>query len=211
MTPTTTHGARIAEAAEWRLIGLLFERPRSGWHEEAAALVREVPDAALRDAAAVARNATEGEYLRLLGPGGVVSPREVTYQPFADPGHLLAELAMAYDAFAFQPRVEDPIDHIAVEVAFVGYLLLKEAFAEARGDGNAAAIAAAARRAFAEEHLAALAAPFAQRLQAAGPSYLLSCARLLAERMPVRPPAPSLPSPPDVPDVCSACAPRLTD
>jgi len=211
MTRATTHTARIAEAAEWRLIGLLLERPRSGWHQESAALVREVHDVALRDAAAVARDATEGEYLRLLGPGGVVSPREVTYQPFADPGHLLAELATAYDAFAFRPCVEEPLDHLAVEVAFVGYLLLKEAFADARGDGNATAVTTAARRAFVEAHLAALAVPFAQRLQAAGPSYLLPCAQLLAARMPARPSASLPPSPLDVPDICAACAPGLTD
>jgi len=180
------HTARIAEAAEWRLIGLLLERPRSGWHEEVAALVREVHDVALPEAAAAARDAAEGKYLRLLGPGGVVSPREVTYQPFADPGHVLAELATVYDAFAFRPRVEEPIDHVAVEVAFVGYLLLKEAFVDACGDEAAAAVTAAARSTFVEAHLAALAVPFAQRLQAVGPSYLLPIAQLLAARVPAR-------------------------
>lgn len=197
----TTH---IAAAAEWRLIGLLLERPRRGWHEEVARLSREVHDRPLRDAAAAARDAGEGDYLHLLGPGGLVSPRAVTYQPFADPGQLLAELATVYDAFAFRPQVEEPIDHIAVEVAFVGYLLLKEAFATARGDRAAAATTAIARRAFVETHLAAFAGTFVQRLEATGPSYLLPIAQLLAARVPARQAAQPLPSV-DAVEVCAAC------
>jgi nitrate reductase assembly molybdenum cofactor insertion protein NarJ len=182
-TADTTH---IAAAAEWRLIGLLLERPRRGWHEEVARLAGEVQDGSLRGAAAMARDASEGEYLRLFGPGGVVSPREVTYQPFADPGQLLAELAAVYGAFAFRPQVEEPLDHIAVEAAFVGYLLLKEAFALARGDRAAAATTAKARRDFVAAHLAALGTTFAQRLEDAGPAYVRPVGRLLAARLPAR-------------------------
>ncbi len=195
----------IADAAEWRLIGVLFERPRAGWHGEIATLAAEVRDSALRDAAATARDAREGEYLRLLGPGGVVSPREVTYQSFADPGRLLAELAMVYDAFGFRPRVEEPLDHVAVEAAFVGYLLLKEAYARVRGERTTSAITVAARRAFIEAHLGAFVATFAQSLEEVGASYLLPAARLLAERLPARPPLPLPASPLEVPDVCGAC------
>jgi TorA maturation chaperone TorD len=184
MARTKAYTTLIAEAAEWRLIGLLLERPRCGWHDEVAALAREAGNDALRAAAMAARAATEGDYLRLLGHGGAVSPREVTYQPFADPGQMLAALATVYEAFAFRPRVEEPIDHIAVELAFVSYLLLKEGFARARGDREAAATTAAARRAFMEGHLAVFARTFAQRLEAVGPSYLLGCSQLLAARLP---------------------------
>ena len=194
----------IAEAAEWRLIGLLLERPRPGWHEEVATLSREVRDLALRDAATAARGASEGDYLHLLGPGGLVSPRAVTYEPFADPGQLLAELATVYDAFAFRPHVEEPIDHIAVEVAFVGYLLLKEAFAAAGGDHAAAATVAGARRDFVETHLATLAGAFAQRLVNADASYLQPLARRLAARFPARHAAQPLPCT-ESGDVCGAC------
>lgn len=184
----------IVTAVEWRLIGLLLERPRPGWHEEVRSLSREVRDRTLRAAAAAASDAAEGGYLHLMGPGALVSPREVTYQPFADPGQLLAELATAYDAFAFRPHMEEPIDHIAVEVAFVGYLLLKEAFATMRGDDEAAVTTSSARRGFMDRHLAAFAAPFAQRLEQAGPSYLHTIAQLLAARLPApqtRQPPPS--------------------
>jgi nitrate reductase assembly molybdenum cofactor insertion protein NarJ len=205
MAGTKAYTRLIAEAAEWRLMGLLLERPREGWHEEVARLGSEMHDPKLRAAVAAAQGATQGDYLHLVGPGGVVSPREVASQPFADPGQLLAQVATCYEAFAFRPHVEEPIDHIAVEVAFVGYLLLKEAFASARGDAEAAATTAAARLGFIETHLAALAVTFAQRLENTGSSYLLVTARRLAARVPAQPPARMLSSAADVLDVCGAC------
>jgi nitrate reductase assembly molybdenum cofactor insertion protein NarJ len=172
----------ISEAAEWRLIAVLLERPRAGWHAEVAALAREVSNGALSAAARGARTASEGEYLHLVGPGGLVSPRAVSYRSFEDPGRILADLAATYAAFAFQPRAEESFDHFAVAAGFVGYLLLKEAFAVARGDGEAASMTAAARSGFLEAHLTA-ARPFAERLAASG-SYLAAAARVLAERVP---------------------------
>lgn len=204
MSDFTIRSAGIAEAAAWRLIGALFERPRQGWHAEIAALGAEARDATLRAVAATAADATEGDYLSLLGPGGAVSPREVTYQPFADPGHLLAELATTYEAFAFRPRAEDPIDHIAVEASFVAYLLLKEAYAAARGEDAYVTTTAAARAAFIAAHVSVLGAALADRLETASPSYLLATARLLGARLPARPPVP-LPSSLDLPDLCGAC------
>lgn len=195
----------ITTAAEWRLISLLLQRPRPGWLEEVGALAREVRDERLCAAAAAACDATEGAYLRLIGPGGAVSPREVASQPFQDPGHLLAQLATTYGAFAFHPRVEDPIDHVAVEADFVGYLFLKEAFASARGDAEAAATTAAARSSFIESHLAILAATLARRLQSAGTSYLLPTAQLLAARVPACQPVPLPPAAGGALDVCGAC------
>jgi hypothetical protein len=205
MTRSTDYRARIAEAAEWRLIGLLLERPRGSWHAETATLGGEVADRELRAVVAATSAAKEGDYLHVLGPGGLVSPREVTYQPFADPGQLLAQLATCYDAFAFRPHVEEPLDHIAVEVAFVSYLLLKEAFARARGATPASATTAHARRSFVERHLAPFAATFVQRLESAGPSYLLPIARCLVTRVPAHSPR-ALRVPADDPqDVCGAC------
>ena len=197
-------GARIAvaAAAEWRLLGLLLERPRAGWHEEVAQLGCEAGEAAMREVAETAGDAREGEYLALLGPGGAVSPREVAYRGLEDPGRVLADLATAYQAFAFRPRAEDPIDHIAVEVAFVAYLFLKEGFALASGDVEAAETTAAARGAFVTEHVATIAAPLAERLAAAGPSRLARAAALVAARVPHRE-APALA--PDLPDGCGMC------
>jgi len=81
--------SRIAHAAEWRLLGLLFERPRDAWRREVANVAQEVADAALSGAAAGAQDATEGHYLAMLGPGGAVSPREVKYRSFEDPGRFV--------------------------------------------------------------------------------------------------------------------------
>jgi len=196
----------IAPAAEWRLISLLFERPRAGWHAEVAALAREVHDPELGAAAEAARTAGEGEFLSVLGPGGRVSPREVAYRSFEDPGQILAALSAVYGAFAYQPRAEDPLDHVAVEAGFVGYLLLKEAFAAAGGQRKAAAMAAVTRSDFLQTHLAPLAAPLAERLQAAGPAYLAAVARVLAARLPAPAPVVTDTAQPDDNPACGACA-----
>jgi hypothetical protein len=192
----------VAKAAQWRLLGLLLERPRAGWHDEVARLAREVDDDTIRDTVAAAAAAGEGEYLALLGPGGTVSPREVSYRGIEDPGRVLAELRVTYEAFAFVPRAEDPADHVAVEAAFVSYLFLKEGFARAAGNVDAAEITAAAREAFVAEHVSAMAAPLAHRLAAVGPSAPARAAALLADRVPRRQ-AP--PPPPEPPDGCGSC------
>jgi hypothetical protein len=184
----------------------LLARPCPGSSEEIEALAREVQEPALRAAAAAAHAASEGAYLRLVGPGGAVSPREVTYRPFEDPGWVLADLKHYYDAFAFRPRAEDPIDHVAVEADFVGYRLLKEAFARARGDAEGALVASEARGRFLASHLAAIAEPFAERLTAAGPTHLAAAARVLAGRVPApaRPQA-SLADQPESPESSEGC------
>jgi nitrate reductase assembly molybdenum cofactor insertion protein NarJ len=175
----------LAAAAQWRLLGLLLERPRDGWHQEVAALAAETDHRALRAAAGGARGATESTYLAAFGPGGAVSPREVGHRPFADPGWVLADLARFYDAFGFRPRAEDPPDHVAVEAGFVGYLLLKEAYAAAREDGAAADVAAEARREFLGTHLGELAHPLARALaRRRDGAPLAMAARALAARVP---------------------------
>jgi hypothetical protein len=209
---TAAAATAVAAAAEWRLLGLLLERPRAGWHDEVARLGREVGGIAIRDAVAAAGGAGEGEYLALLGPGGLVSPREVAYRGLQDPGRVLADLAAVYQAFAFRPRAEDPMDHIAVEVAFVGYLFLKEGFALATGDTEAAETTAAARAAFVSEHLSTMATRLAERLAAcrlsSGPA---RTAALVAARVPRRD-APALPpglsEAEGAPEGCGVCALR---
>ena len=136
----------MADALDWRLISLLLERPRSGWLEEAEALAAETRDTQLSNAVQAARSATEGTYLSLFAEGGFVSPRETTWRHREDPGQILADIAAFYQAFAFRPRAEDPLDHVAVEAGFIGYLCLKEARAIAHGDAESADTTASARR-----------------------------------------------------------------
>jgi hypothetical protein len=188
MTRPTTIADALGEAARWRLAALLLERPRAGWLDELRALAREVDDAALGAAVDAAPDATEGDYLALLGPGGAVPAREVGYRAGRDPGWLLSDVARFYDAFAYRPRAEDPADHFAVEVGFVGYLWLKEALARSRGDGEAADVTAEARRVFVDEHLAGVAQAFARTLVAAGDaSHLASAAAVVAKLVPAGP------------------------
>ncbi len=173
----------LAEAAEWRLMGLLLERPRPGWGNEVKSLASEVLDEPLKAAAEASREATEGTYLGLLGPGGFVSPREVAYRPQEDPGKIMSDLAAFYEAFAFSPEAEDPLDHIAVEAGFAGYLRLKELYALARGDEKAVATTAEAHRHFLEEHLGTFVEPFAQGLEPSGVPYLFETAQALRIRV----------------------------
>ncbi len=171
----------LAGALDWRLIGLLLERPRSGWIEEAEALAAETGHEDLRHAVKAARGATEGTYLSLFAEGGFVSPRETTWRHREDPGQILADIAGFYEAFAFRPRAEDPFDHVAVEAGFIGYLCLKEAEALARGDEENAEITAGARRSFIDDHLGHFAEQWAERVSATGVPHLCAAAQALVE------------------------------
>lgn len=173
----------LRQAAEWRLLGLLFERPRAGWREEVEGLCREVLDPEIKAAATAARGeASEGLYLALLGPGGPVSPREVSYRGMEDPGHLLADIEAFYQAFAFSPETEEAPDHLSVEAGFLGYLCLKAAYARARGNDEEAEVAARASAKFREAHLSTFAWVVAERLEATDVRYLTLAAKVLAHR-----------------------------
>jgi nitrate reductase assembly molybdenum cofactor insertion protein NarJ len=173
----------LREATAWRLLGLLLERPRDGWWQELEMLGREVADPEIRAAADAAREAAnEGRYLALVGPGGPVSLREVTYRGMEDPGRIIADISGFYEAFAFQPETEEAPDHLAVEAGFLGYLCLKEAYARARGTEDEAEVAAQAAVRFREEHLSTLAWPVAERLAEADARYLSLAAAALARR-----------------------------
>jgi hypothetical protein len=182
LNPNQESRRAMADALDWRLIGLLLERPRSGWIEEAEALAAETRDTQLMDAVQAARGATEGTYLSLFAEGGFVSPRETTWRHREDPGQILADIAGFYQAFAFRPRAEDPLDHVAVEAGFIGYLCLKEARALAHGDEESAETTASARRRFIGDHLGQFAEKWADRVSATGVPHLSAAARVIAER-----------------------------
>jgi len=157
--------ALLVESARWRLVGLLFRRPRAGWTTEVARAATEVADPELARAAELAASATEGAYLALLGPGSSISPREASHRPHEDPGKNLAQLTAFYDAFAYRGEREDPLDHVAVEADFAGYLALKEAYARAGGADENARLTAEARTHLLETHLRPIAAGLAGRLE----------------------------------------------
>lgn len=174
--------AAAGEAAFLRLLGLLFERPRPGWADEVRALAAEQAGERLRAVAEQAAAATEGEYLAVFGPGGSASPREVAYRRYADPGRMLAELSAAYRAFFFRPRAEDPVDHVAVEVGFAGYLAMKAAYTIAAGDDQGTERTREGRALFLASHLRPFAAGLGARLAGVAPAgHLADAARLLAD------------------------------
>ena len=171
----------LAQAAAWRLASLLLERPRLGWRDEIEKLSGEVIDQDLSACGGDVDDGTEGTYHRLFGPGGVVSPREVSYCGFEDPGRLMAELASFYDGFSFRPRSGEPIDHISVEAGFVGYLFLKEAYARAQGNRQGAMIAKHARERFMSDHVARCAGGMHKRM-GDSPRHLVKVFSWLVER-----------------------------
>jgi TorA maturation chaperone TorD len=174
----------LREAAEWRMLGLLFECPSDDWHRRVAALAPEMQDERLRDAAeAAAREASEGMFHAIFGPGGPVPPREVTYAGGVQFGYLLAELSAYYDAFAYRHTTDEPQDHVAVEIGFVAYLTMKQAFASYSGDAEHAAVTAEATAGFCADHLSRIAEPLASKLDALRPCYLTTAADVLFERV----------------------------
>jgi nitrate reductase assembly molybdenum cofactor insertion protein NarJ len=173
----------LAEAAEWRLLGLLFEYPAAGWREEVLRLGAEARDARLGElAAAAAGEMSEGLHQALFGPAGPVPLREVTYLGGVQLGYLMSELAAYYNAFGYQNADREADDHLAVEAGFVAFLKLKQAYALASGMPEQAAIAEEAMRSFIADHLCRLAHGAGQRLEAGGPDAYAAAGRALAER-----------------------------
>jgi nitrate reductase assembly molybdenum cofactor insertion protein NarJ len=171
----------VAQAAAWRLASLLLERPRQEWKNELLKLCSEVADRKLLSSAKRAAQVSEEIYHRIFGPGGTASPREVSYCGFEDPGRVMADVAAFYQAFAFQPRREEAIDHIAVEAGFVSYLLLKEAYARTRGDAESVEVTNSARRRFVDDHIGQCARGMMNRLKEV-PPYLRGVLSWLAEK-----------------------------
>jgi len=172
------------EAAEWRLLSLLFECPTSDWRKQIAALIQDVADEELKSAAQDAlEQASEGLFHHTFGPGGPAPPREATYHQTVQLGYLMSELQAYYNAFAFHPVTNEPPDHISVEIGFIAYLRLKEAYALACCNNEQAATAAESAQRFIFEHLANIAQPFANHLEASDIPYLVKAAAALFRRV----------------------------
>ena len=183
-TPFPAAAGLLQEAAAWRLVSLLFERPGPEWQEQVSGLAAEVSDPLLKAAAEAARQeATPGRYHSTFGPGGPAAPREVSYRRGVLPGAALAELRCCYGAFAYQPALDEPPDHVAVEAGFVAYLRLKQAYALARGNEEERRICADAEQLFLRRHLSRMAAPLAVSLGASGLGYLARAAEALRARV----------------------------
>ncbi|MFN3326615.1 MAG: molecular chaperone TorD family protein [Bryobacteraceae bacterium] len=173
----------LLEAAEWRLLGLLFEYPGESWRRQLERLapdLRREPMRQLADSAL--ETATPGLHLALFGPGGTVPIREAAHQGGVQLGYLMAEIAAYYEAFAYQPAAGEPEDHLAVEAGFIAFLRMKEAIAVDACEADAAEVVRDAAAAFVRDHLAVLAEPVARALETYGPEYLVEAGGILLER-----------------------------
>jgi nitrate reductase assembly molybdenum cofactor insertion protein NarJ len=174
----------VKEAAEWRLISLLFECPSPGWGEQVTMLMKEVADVELQSAAHDAlEEAGEGLFHHAFGPGGPAPAREATYHQTVQLGYLMSELQAYYNAFAFQPVTAEAPDHVSVEAGFIAYLKMKEAYALTCQDEERASTAAESAQRFIEDHLTNLALPLAERLEGSGIGYLAMASAALLRRV----------------------------
>lgn len=176
----------LRRAATLRLLSLTLECPRPGWREELISLADEIGQPELRHLAEQAGSQASPEgYHTLFGPGGPVASREISYIATVLPGTVIAELQASYDAFAYRPSVDEPADHIAVEIGFLSYLHLKMAYALSTGNRQQAEIVAQAVKRFSAAHLADMLCPFCANLEASQVGYLVAVAAVLKRILPI--------------------------
>jgi nitrate reductase assembly molybdenum cofactor insertion protein NarJ len=170
----------LGEAAEWRLLGLLFEYPTAQWRAQVSTLLPDLRTAEMREMAEGAlEQASEGLHIALFGPAGTTPAREAAYAGGVQLGYLMSELAAYYEAFGYKPVIEEAEDHVSVEAGFVAYLRLKQAAAVACGDDEHAGVTADAARTFVKDHLAVIAEPLAKKLEMFAPEFLVEAGRSL--------------------------------
>jgi nitrate reductase assembly molybdenum cofactor insertion protein NarJ len=184
--------ALVSDAAEWRMLQLLFQCPSEEWRKKLNSLAKEMRDADLAEAAVCGvRDASEGVFHSIFGPGGPAPAREASYQGTIQLGYLMSELCAYYDAFAYAPvsasPVPEPPDHVSVEAGFMSFLRLKQAFALSSGAEDEALITADAADRFLREHISNIAEPLSFALEHSGQKYLeLSGKALLRRAGPAR-------------------------
>ncbi len=143
------------------------------------AALGDLDSAALRRALGEARQAWSDadeavlreSWGRLFLGNIAVQPRETGYgdaRRLAGREHELADLNGFYTAFGFTLAADDPDlpDHLAVELEFLSLLLVKEAWALAQREGEAATITGDALRAFLEAHPGRWVESFVRELEA---------------------------------------------
>lgn len=122
----------------------------------------------------------EREYLATFGHATRpdAPPYETHYgaENLFQQSQMLADIAGFYRAWGVRPAGGERADHIAVELEFYAWLLVREQ----QGAAEQAAIARQARAAFLRDHLARWVPEFAARLQAHGTPRFAEVAQELA-------------------------------
>jgi len=183
----------LQDAAEWRLLALLFEYPAGDWRRHVEAVAPEISDPLLTEAARAAlEHAAEGIHHSIFGPGGPVPPREASYLTGVQLGYLLAELTDLYQKFGYHPCPAESPDHLSVQTGFLAFLKFKLAFETASGNAEHASRCQEGIDYLLKEHLSHLAEPVATALESVGPPYLVLAGRALLERVGPAEPRPDL-------------------
>ncbi len=174
----------LQEAAEWRMLELLFQCPGPEWKARVAELSVEVKDPEVRQAATLALDqAAEGVFHSIFGPGGPAPAREASYRDTIQLGHVMQQVIAFYQAFAYLPDTAEASDHASVEAGFIGYLRLKQAYAQASGDEQDAAVCQEAVQRFIQEHFSFVAEPLSAALDNSGEAYLELAGKALLRRV----------------------------
>lgn len=106
----------------------------------------------------------ENEYNALFATKVLCPPSEGSYH-LAERGPVLGDVSAFYKAFELNFLVkEGPPDHIKMELAFLSYLSLKEAYAVENGMLQESEITAQAQKSFLKDHLGRWGESFALRL-----------------------------------------------
>ena len=174
----------LADASEWRLLGLLLECPSAMWRSQVSLLANQVGESQLRTIAETAlAQASEASYYTVTGPGGPFPMREVSYRDALTSGQLLGELGAYFRAFGYAPETAEPPDHLAVEAGFVAYLRMKEAYALSCGEQDHAEVAAKASQSFIADHLQPVAEFMVRARLTSSDDYLAQTVSALCRRV----------------------------
>ena len=159
-------------AVEWKLIALLWERPRQHEPAQVGCLSSQIDDLFLKETGDLGCEATQEAYLKHFGPDGPVFLQETAYV-ICHSEKILRQIETIYDAFSFQSHAENPSDHIAVEADFISHLYVKEARARLANDADAYSVAIDVRTKFIEEHFRILVQALRKKISGSEPEYIL--------------------------------------
>jgi TorA maturation chaperone TorD len=165
----------LTHGAGWQFFSLLFRCPSDTSPMSIERLLPELAPGLRSEATTIGELSKdpnrEDRYHRLLGSAGSISPYESDYYGYGkegmrEKGAVLGDVAAFYKAFGFEPSNEtlEAPDHIALELAFLGFLKLKEVYALMSGDDEARQICSKAEYDFLQEHLLGWAPELLDRL-----------------------------------------------
>ena len=175
----------LREAGWYRFFSLCFQPPREGLKTEMEKIYSEVvKEENLYNIRFDDANQVE-EHHSVLGAGGLCSACESEYvaNRLGGKGLLMADVAGFYKAFSFVPEGEfqSPVDNISVELSFMSYMTLKEAFALFSGLKEEMQICTEAKEKFKKEHISQWVYLFAKKLNEVVPDSFYARVSLVME------------------------------